>query len=196
VLVLPYRHPLPTAKLIASIDALSAGRVILGVGTGWMPEEFVAAGRDFARRGTETDACLRYLRRAFTDGEVDGMTLLPTPVQRPSPPIWVGGRSRAAMRRAVELGDGWDAPYVDPDALRRGVDDLHALCRATDRDPETLTLSVRGLFAADVDEVLLQTYAELGVTDVGVILPTADPDLAVATLEQLARRCRRHLAQP
>jgi probable F420-dependent oxidoreductase len=196
VLVLPFRHPLPTAKLIATIDALSAGRVILGAGTGWMPEEFAAAGCDFARRGADTDACLHYLRRAFTNGEVDGMTLLPMTVQRPAPPIWVGGQSPAAMRRAVELGDGWDAPYIDPEALRHGVDDLHALCRAADRDPASLTLSVRGLFAPDVDESLLHTYAEVGVTHVGVILPTADPDLAVTTLEQLARRCRRHLASP
>ncbi len=120
VLVLPYRHPLVTAKWIASLDALSGGRVILGVGTGWMPEEFAAVGADHARRGAATDAALVVLRRAFADGEVDEadglpgvrgpLTLLPTPVQRPGPPVWVGGSGGAARRRAVVHGDGWDAP--------------------------------------------------------------------------------------
>src|SRR6478672_470994 len=71
VTVLPYRHPLVVAKLVASIDALSDGRVILGIGTGWMPEEFAAVGADFGARGRDTDAALAYLRRAFADGDVD-----------------------------------------------------------------------------------------------------------------------------
>ena len=98
VTVLPYRQPLVVAKLVASI------------GTGWMPEEFAAVNADFGARGRDTDTALEYLRRAFADGEVDGMTVLPTPVQRPGPPIWVGGIAPAALRRAVAYADGWNAP--------------------------------------------------------------------------------------
>jgi probable F420-dependent oxidoreductase len=189
VLVAPYRHPLVSAKLIASIDALSGGRVIVGVGTGWMPEEFAAVGADFAARGRDTDACLRYLTQVFAEGEIDGMTVLPRPVQRPRPPIWVGGNATAAMRRAVAFGDGWDAPYADPRQLEAGIDRLRALCRSAGRDPSSLGLSVRGIPAARVDAALLGTYAALGVTEVGVTLPYHDVELALSTLEQLARRC-------
>jgi probable F420-dependent oxidoreductase len=188
VLVAPYRHPLVTAKLIASIDALSSGRVIVGVGTGWMPEEFAAVGVDVHDRGADTDACLRFWRRAFADGEVDGLTVLPTPVQRPQPPIWVGGQSAAAIRRTVAFGTVWDAPYVDPPELRRGIGQLRAACRAAGRDPASIGVSVRGIAAADVDEGLLDAYADLGVDHVGVMLPVQDRGLAVAELERLAAR--------
>jgi probable F420-dependent oxidoreductase len=193
VLVLPYRHPLVTAKWIASLDALSGGRVLLGVGTGWMPEEFAAVGADHARRGADTDAAIGFLRRTFADGEVDGLTVLPRPVQRPGPPIWVGGSGGAAVRRAVEHGDGWDAPYLDPDELRAGIERLHAACRTAGRDPDSLVVSVRGLAADDVDPSLLAAYERLGVGHVGVTLPVADPARAVAALESLAHRCPEHV---
>jgi probable F420-dependent oxidoreductase len=193
VVVAPYRPALVTAKLVASIDALSGGRVILGIGSGWMPEEFAAVGVDFAARGPDTDACLRYLLRAFADGEVDGMTVLPRPVQQPRPPIWVGGNAAAAMRRAVAFGDGWDAPYADPDQLRSGIDRLRFHCDAAGRDPVSLGLSVRGIPASHVDDELIDRYARLGVTDLGVMLPYRDLDLAVTTLAELAGRCASHL---
>jgi probable F420-dependent oxidoreductase len=189
VTVLPYRHPLVVAKLVASIDALSDGRVILGIGTGWMPEEFAAVGADFGARGRDTDAALAYLRRAFADGDVDGLTVLPTPVQRPGPPIWVGGIAPAALRRAVEHADGWNAPYADPERLAEGIELLHAECRAARRDPTTIDVSVHGIAADDVDEELLAAYAALGVTDLGVRLPLADVETAVDVLEALATRC-------
>ena len=193
VTVLPYRHPLVVAKLVASIDALSNGRVILGVGTGWMPEEFVAVGAEFRARGRDTDAALALLRRAFTDGEADGMTVLPTPVQRPGPPIWVGGVAPAALRRAVAYADGWNAPYADPDRLAEGIELLHAECRAAGRDPATIDVSVHGIAADDVDDELLDAYAALGVTDLGVRLPLSDVEGAISVLAALATRCAVHV---
>jgi len=194
VVVAPYRHPLVSAKLIATIDALSGGRMVVGVGTGWMPEEFAAVGASFADRGRDTDACLAYWREAFATGEVDGMTILPRPVQRPHPPIWVGGNGAAAMRRAVAFADGWDAPYAEPTDLRAGIARLHERCRQMGRDPSTLALSVRGIAADTVDAGMLDVYAGLGVSEIGVTVPYRDADLAVATLEQLARCCASHLA--
>jgi probable F420-dependent oxidoreductase len=194
VVVAPYRHPLVSAKLIATIDALSGGRVTVGVGSGWMPEEFAALGASFADRGRDTDACLSYWHEAFTTGEVDGMTILPRPVQRPRPPIWVGGNGSAAMRRAVRFADGWDAPYAEPSQLRVGIARLAACCKEMARDPSTLALSIRGIAADTVDVELLDSYAALGVGEIGVTLPCRDADLAVATLERLAHRCACHLA--
>ncbi len=195
VVVLPYRGPVVTAKLIASIDALSRGRVVVGVGAGWLPEEFEALGIDFATRSQQTDSGLRYLRRVFETGESDGMTVLPVTVQRPHPPLWVGGMGMAAMRRAVELADGWDAPYAEPDRLERALDRLRRLCLEAGRDPASLGVAVRGIAADSVDDDLIGTYATLGVTDLGVTLPLGDPPQAFAVLGQLADRCRnRHLA--
>jgi len=116
VLVLPYRNPFLTAKAVASLDALSGGRVILGVAAGYLKDEFAALGADFAGRNAFCDEALRAIRAAWTeDGlhfegtgyRAEGHTLRPKPVQKPHPPIWVGGNSQAALRRAARLGDGW-----------------------------------------------------------------------------------------
>jgi probable F420-dependent oxidoreductase len=184
VVVAPYRHPLLSAKLIATLDALSGGRVIVGVGTGWMPEEFAAVGASFEERGAATDACLAFWERAFAEGEADGVTLLPRPVQQPRPPLWVGGNATAAMRRAARFADGWDAPYADVEAVREGMVRLGRVCESVGRDPATMRVSVRGLVADAVDAPLVAAYAALGVTDLGVMLP----GLAVEGLRALARR--------
>jgi len=116
ILVLPYRNPFLTAQSVASLDALSGGRVIVGVAAGYLRDEFAALGADFEGRNAFCDEALRAMKAAWTtDGvrfsgtgyRADGHSLRPRPVQRPHPPLWVGGNSRAAIRRAVELGDGW-----------------------------------------------------------------------------------------
>ena len=116
VYVAPYRHPLQTAKAFATLDALSGGRVILGVGAGHLEPEFAILGVDFARRGALLDDAIEVLAKAFRDEfpehegpvwHVRDVGLRPRPVQRPRPPIWVGGSTPAALRRAAARGDGW-----------------------------------------------------------------------------------------
>jgi len=116
VWVAPYRHPLITAKAFATLDALSGGRVILGVGAGHLEAEFAALGVDFRRRGALLDEAIDLVVAAFNeefprhDGPtwtVHDLGLQPRPVQSPRPPIWVGGSTKAALRRAAERGDGW-----------------------------------------------------------------------------------------
>ena len=116
VAVLPYRHPLASAKAYATLDALSGGRVILGVGTGHVREEFEALGVEFRRRGRLLDEAIDAITGAFMEEYPvhDGAAFRyaevgqrPRPVQAPRPPIWVGGSSEAAIRRAAERGDGW-----------------------------------------------------------------------------------------
>jgi probable F420-dependent oxidoreductase len=117
VLVIAHRHPLVMAKSIATLDALSGGRVIVGVGAGHVPEEFALFGHDFESRGKLLDegiealaACLEEEYPSLPDGAMglDGSwALSPRPVQEPRPAIWVGGSSPAAVRRAARLGDGW-----------------------------------------------------------------------------------------
>jgi probable F420-dependent oxidoreductase len=117
LLVLGYRQPYLAAKAVASLDVLSGGRVILGVGVGYLRAEFDALGADFDDRGARADDSLAAMRAAWT-GEPqgpDGVVVRPRPVQRPHPPIWVGGNSVRAMRRAIEHGQGW-APMPSPRA--------------------------------------------------------------------------------
>lgn len=116
VYVAAYRHPLQTAKAFATLDALSGGRIILGVGAGHLEGEFAALGVDFGRRGALLDDAIDVVAAAFRDEfpEHDGhvwqvrdLGLRPRPVQQPRPPIWVGGSTPAALRRAAVRGDGW-----------------------------------------------------------------------------------------
>jgi probable F420-dependent oxidoreductase len=116
VLVLPYRHPLLVAKQYGTLDFLSGGRVILGVGSGHVKAEFATLGADYAQRGKVTDEYLRALAAAWAhdvvqfDGEFIAfrdMMVWPRPTQRPRPPFWVGGNSNAAVKRAARFGDGW-----------------------------------------------------------------------------------------
>jgi len=132
VAVLPYRHPLDSAKAYATVDALSGGRLILGVGTGHAREEFEALGLDFTKRGRLLDEAIDAVAGAFREEYPEhegaafryrGVGLSPRPVQTPRPPIWVGGSSRAAIRRAAERGDGW-LPQGPPEMGMDGAIDL------------------------------------------------------------------------
>jgi len=122
IMVLPYRNPFLNARAIASLDVVSGGRVVMGIGTGWMEEEFEALGVNFAERNELTDEAIRAMKMAWTQEDVKmkgrhfnvpGNTMLPRPVQKPHPPIYVGGNSRLAARRAGELGDGF-MPFPNP----------------------------------------------------------------------------------
>jgi len=126
VLVVPYRHPLVVAKQFGTLDRLSGGRLILGVGAGHLKPEFVSLGAEYARRGARTDEFLRALAVAWEEevatfaGETVAfrdVQVAPRPVQRPRPPFWVGGNSRAALRRAALLGEGFIPWQLTPEAL-------------------------------------------------------------------------------
>jgi probable F420-dependent oxidoreductase len=159
VMILPYRNPVVTAKMLATIDVLSRGRVTVGVGVGWLREEFEALGApDFDRRGAVSDEYLRIFKALWTQnpasyhGEFyrfDSVRCLPHPVQKPHPPIWVGGHSKAALRRVARLGDGWHpvganpAVPLRPPELRALLDDLRRLTEAEGRDFSTLTISYK-----------------------------------------------------
>ncbi|MGH9078706.1 MAG: TIGR03619 family F420-dependent LLM class oxidoreductase [Acidimicrobiales bacterium] len=120
--VVGYRNPFVAAKAISSLDVLSGGRVILGVGAGYLKAEFEALGSSFAQCNQRTDEAIAAMRAAWTgtsttfDGttfRARGNTMLPVPCQHPHPPIWIGGNSRRAIRRAVELAEGW-FPFPNP----------------------------------------------------------------------------------
>jgi probable F420-dependent oxidoreductase len=150
VLIVPYRNAVVTAKMVSSLDALSGGRVVLGIGAGWVAAESAMLGVPFAERGAMTDEHLEAMRELWTSAapsfsgkytQFSGLVFEPKPVQKPHPPIWVGGHSRAALRRTVEFGAAWH-PINRPVAeLRAGVAELARLSRERGRAvPPALTL--------------------------------------------------------
>jgi probable F420-dependent oxidoreductase len=155
VFVLPYRDPVTLASEVAALDVLSEGRVILGVGVGWMREEFEAIGVPSRERGARTDEHLRVLKTLWTedpasfDGEFtrfDGIVLATKPHNQGGPPVWIGGNTEPALRRALRFGDGWHGFEVFPDELPELRERLGRLGEEVGRDPAELELSVaRGL---------------------------------------------------
>ena len=159
VMILPHRNPVVTAKTLATIDVLSNGRVTVGVGVGWLREEFQALGApDFDRRGAVSDEYLRIFKALWTrspasfEGKFyrfDEIRCLPAPVQKPHPPIWIGGHSPAALRRVARHGDGWHpvganpAVPLRPAELRASLDELYRLTEKEGRDPRALTISFK-----------------------------------------------------
>jgi probable F420-dependent oxidoreductase len=215
VLVLPYRNPFLVAKAAASLDQLSGGRLILGVAAGYLKGEFAALGVDLAERNDLLDEGIAALRRAWAESGVTlegrhfharGNTMLPRPAQTPHPPIWVGGNSRRAIRRAVELGDGWlpfpspaaAAPHLRTAALENVADLRVALDYAREHadrcsrsEPLEVCLTPFGLdMRSDAQTNLTRLrdgvpeLATLGVTWLSLSLPA---ESRAAFCEQLAR---------
>jgi probable F420-dependent oxidoreductase len=163
VLILPYRNPVVLAKMLATIDQLSGGRLIVGVGGGWMTEEFAALGASFPARGKVSDECLRLMRETWSQATVSfsgsytsfqDMQVSPLPAQ-PQLPIWVGGVSPRARRRAAEFGDGWHATSLTVEAFRDGAKHLRALWQKNNRAGAPI-LSMRApLFIEGVSQDVL-----------------------------------------
>jgi len=220
VMILPYRNPVFTAKALATIDVLSRGRVTVGVGVGWLREEFEALDApDFDRRGAVSDEYLRIFKALWTTspasfvGEFYRFTdvqCLPLPVQKPHPPIWIGGHSRAALRRVARLGDGWHpvganpAVPLRPDELRASLDELERLTEAQGRDPKALTISYkapvydtdrpiagtdRRPFMGSADQIRedIETYAALGVSELVFDFRSESPDESLERMERFAK---------
>ena len=206
VMIIPYRNPILTAKMLSTLDMLSKGRLILGAGVGWMEEEFELLNTEpFAERGAVTNEYLRAFIELWTNDNpkfegkyvnFSDITFLPKPVQKPYPPIWIGGQSKPAIRRAAQIGDCWHpvgaipAAPLEPEELAENLVLLHQYAEKAGRDPATIQVSVkaplydagdssgpRRRFSGSPDEVRqdVQTYADVGVTHLIFDFRTADP---------------------
>jgi probable F420-dependent oxidoreductase len=159
VIVLPQRPPLLIAKQWATLDQLSGGRTILGVGAGWMREEFDALGfsSQFDRRGVATDEAINIFRSAWTaDGPIehhgqayqfDPILMLPKPARPGGLPIWIGGHGKRSIRRAAELGDGWQPLRISTGELTPLIGYLHEQLERYNRPKDAVTISL-GVLAA------------------------------------------------
>jgi probable F420-dependent oxidoreductase len=160
VMIAPYRNPIITAKMLASLDVLSRGRVIVGLGVGWMKEEFEnLRAPAFAERGKVTDEYIHAFRELWTKDNpcfngkycsFSDIVFLPKPVQQPTIPIWIGGHSKHAIRRAARLGDGWHpiggVPTIplEPEDMKRDLALLAEYARAAGRDPKKIRVALKG----------------------------------------------------
>ncbi len=195
VMVLPYRHPLYWAKIATTIDQLSNGRLIMGVGVGWMEEEFKAINAPFAERGKVADEQLKLLDRLWKEEHVnfdghyyqlDDIAFSPKPYQEPRIPIWVGGEGKLAQRRAGTFGDAW-FPYfvrITPTELAKRFENVGRCAREAGRDPDRIAFACClpiELTAADVRQEedylrgsiaqvteALKKFKQVGVTHIGL----------------------------
>ncbi len=197
VLILPYRNPVLAAKMVASIDVLSRGRVTLGVGVGWLREEFEAlAAPDFDKRGAVSDEYIAIFKKLWSPGPVEHkgrfysfgpLRAEPLPVQKPHPPIWIGGHSQAAIRRTARYADGWnplgtvDTAELRPPEFSAMLDDLKRTTEAAGRDYHDIAIAFvarlretaqpigandRMPFSGSAEQIVedTETYRRLGVT--------------------------------
>jgi probable F420-dependent oxidoreductase len=168
VYLLALRHPLLAVRQAVSLDGLSDGRLVLGVGVGWLESEFAALGVPYRQRGRRTDEGIAMLKTLCGQDSAD---FLPKPVQRPHPPLWIGGRSDAAVRRAARAGDAWHPSHLTVEELRRQIPELRAECERAGRSPDEVAVTTRRKLVldgsptdADADRVLRGDAAAIAAT--------------------------------
>jgi probable F420-dependent oxidoreductase len=206
VFILGHRHPVVMAKMLTTIDALSGGRLICGVGVGWWKEEMEILGAPFHARGRQADEILKVFKELWTadnpsfEGEFfrfRDIGFAPKPVQKPHPPIWVGGDSPGAFRRVVALGDGWHATSKTPAQLRDALGRLRAAAEAARRPFESLALSLRFALKDELlapgPQALIDLFAEykrLGLGHLAIDFRRDDLGQMLEILDVIATKVR------
>ena len=208
VLVLPYHNPIRLAKVAATLDVLSGGRMMLGVGVGVIEQELEAMGSPFAERGAITDETIAIMKELWTKEDpsylgkyhsFSGMKFTPKPVQKPHIPIIIGGTSKAAIRRAARSGAAWHPTALSPEVLAQGMEYLKEQAVTAGRDPSEVEVSVSAAIGSthnhnryslgeDPEEVLerAQKYQEMGVGRLVVSPNTRDQSQLRPIMEMIA----------
>ena len=208
VLVLPYHNPIRLAKVAATLDVLSGGRLMLGVGVGVIEEELEAMGSPYAERGAITDETIAIMKELWTKEDpsyqgkyhsFSGMKFTPKPVQKPHIPIIIGGTSKAAIRRAARSGTVWHPTALSPEVLAQGIDYLKEQAVIAGRDPSEIAVSVSAAIGSthnhnryslgeNPEEILerSQIYREMGVERLVVSPNTRDQTQLRPIMEMLA----------
>ena len=219
VLILPYRNPVLTAKMISTLDVLSEGRFILGAGVGWMEEEFKALGLDtFARRGAVTDEYIQLFKELWTkdnpefQGEhyqLSESGFQPKPVQKPHPPIWIGGHTNPAIRRAAKYGDGWmpiglrPPAILEPEELAEKITRLRRLTMEAGRPEDAVSLcfstgvtfddspgATRRMMSGRAEQIAadLRQYQDLGIRNFILGFPGDSVAAVDEAMEQFSKQ--------
>jgi probable F420-dependent oxidoreductase len=202
MLLLPQRNPVYVAKEVSSLDWLSGGRVDLGIGVGWLKEEFEALGVPWHRRGVRTDEYIEVLRTLWCDdtSSFSGETytlppceMFPKPIQRPHPPLHIGGETDAALRRAARTAQGWHTFNRSPEELAAGLVTLDQLLAEAGRSRDELRITVCPYFNQLTPD-LVEQYAEAGADAVAALFFCMSAADVVPTFEGL-EACRERAAR-
>ena len=195
ICLVPQHNPLILAKQVASLDRLSDGRFVFGIGIGWLGEEFAALGIPFARRADRTREYVALMRRLWSEdittfhgefGSVDGVRSFPKPVRGGRLPVILGGESRAALGRAAEYGDGWYGFNLSPDEATERIAVLRSLLQRRQRDPAAFEIVVAP-FTKPIRPADLARYQAAGVDEVAIVAaPPRDESRVTAWVEDLA----------
>lgn len=186
------RHPIIGARAFGTLDVLSGGRAIVGVGAGWLAGEYEALGLDFRTRGRRLDEAIEVAKRLWSEPEVDhsgefysfrGAHFEPKPVQRPGPPIVAGGESKAALRRAVRLCDGWVSMPHTLESAKPQLDLLHRMLEDSGRDRAGFEITVSAFETRGAEE--LAEWEALGV-DRLIVRPYQRTTGAIERLREFA----------
>jgi len=202
VLIAPFRSPVLAARQLAMLDYLSGGRVLPAVGIGVEQErEFLAAGVPFRERGRRTDEAIQVMRRCWEESEVtfagefwklDRITVLPRPIQQPMP-LWIGGNSEAAMRRAGRMGDGWIPSFITPDQFRVGVDKTLTFAAEAGREVPGDHFGTLVQFCLDPDPAVARSIALPFIPRGRVDAPTLDACTAFGPADLVGERLEQYV---
>jgi probable F420-dependent oxidoreductase len=187
IVLVPERHPLLLAKEVSTLDLFSGGRFLFGIGAGWLREETELMGGDFDHRWTQTRESILAMKELWTKTEAEfhgkyydfpRVRSYPKPMQKPHPPVLLGGGAKKVLERVVEWGDGWLPNRVTPDQLRESRATLDRLAKDAGRDPSAITISVHG---QPVDRDLIRRLHDAGANRVLVRPPTVKTEAEMAT---------------
>ena len=176
VVILPYRSPIPVAKLLASVDVLSGGRLLVGAAIGWLEGEFEALGVPFKERVSRSEEALELFHTLWTQEHpklqtrrhrLHDVTVSPMPLQKPRPPIYIGGRSEGALRRVARFGDGWHATSSTVEQFRQGVETVRRFWKEAGRAGEPgvslrIPIMIEGVHRTAVDLAFLRGRHVIG----------------------------------
>lgn len=198
VIILPYRHPATVAKMVATLDRLSGGRVICGVGIGWLQEEFGFLGVPFAERAAMSDEYVAVMKAFWTSEHprctgryvtIDqDVNFGPSPVQKPHPPIWVGGNTLPALRRVARWGAGWQPVYLSPPMIQQKLGQLRALMEEQGRDFRQLEITT--LAGANVTSAEVHAYQAAGIHTLYMLTTSDSPQELFTQMQQFAGTVR------
>lgn len=195
VCVLPQRNPVYTAKEAANVDWLSGGRLNLGIGVGWLAEEYGALGAPFERRGARCRSYVEVMKRLWCNTvseyedqfySLPACRFYPKPVQTPHPPIIIGGNSDAALRRTAEQGQGWYALGLSPAQLAPRIEKLGALLTQSNRSKDAVSIFACP-YPHEYDRDMIRQYQELGVDELILLDFAPHADELVSVLKNLAQ---------
>ena len=195
IIILPQRNPVVLAKELASLDVLSGGRLIFGLGAGYLKPEFDAIGASFANRGARASEAIEVLRALWTQEKPEfrgtftsfsGIDAQPRPVQKPHPPIVVGGHSPPAYRRAVSQGNGWYGFALDLDATEKCLRGITDAKKAVERPAALGELEISVTPAVALDRDVVRRFEDLGVHRLVALSPARTADDTVAFIEKSA----------